>query len=175
MNNTMIKSEPPIFTEEELKTEEWKCFHEVKYPQKYYKRGTRLYISNLGRCKIDDEISIRPVKQSGYVYFCNTPVHRLVYSAFVGNINKNDIDHIDRNRQNNRVVNLRCCSRSENMRNKKTLKQLHESFNTPEYKQFQRDNNIGRHWINNGEIRKKLFQQDCIKYLENGWKYGWKL
>ena len=90
-------------------------------------------------------------------------------------INKNDIDHIDRNRQNNRVTNLRCCNRSENMRNKNTLKQLCKSFNTPEYKQFQRDNNLGRRWINNGEIRKKLFQHDCIKYLENGWKYGWKL
>ena len=29
--------------------------------------------------------------------------------------------------------------------------------------------------VKNGEIRKKLFQHDCIKYLENGWKYGWKL
>ena len=171
----MIISEAPIFSVEELKTEEWKCFHEVKRPQKYYKRGTKLYISNLGRCKIDDEISIRPPKSNGYVYFCNIPVHRLVYAVFIGDINKSDIDHIDRNRQNNRVTNLRCCSRSENMQNVNTLTQLRKSFNTAEYKQFQRDNNIGRHWINNGVTRKKLFQLDCIKYLENGWKYGWKL
>lgn len=126
--NIMIISEQPIFSEEELKTEEWKCVHIVTKPQKYYKRGTKLYISNLGRCRIDNEISIRSPKKSGYLYFHNTPVHRLVYEKFIGEIKKGlDIDHIDRNRQNNRLDNLRACTRSENMKNYETLKILHFS------------------------------------------------
>ena len=172
----MILSEYPVFSNEELKNEEWKLFHIVIYPQKYYKRGTKLYISNLGRCKIDNEISIRKQKKNGYVYFHNTPVHRLVYKYFIGDIPKNfDIDHLDRNRQNNRIDNLRICTRKENMKNPKTKQQLIKSFNNPEYIQFQKDNNIGRKWINNGIERKKLFKNDCEKYILNGWKYGYLL
>ena len=65
----MILSEYPIFSNEDIKNEEWKLFHIVTLPQKYYKIGTKLYISNLGRCKIDNEISIRKPKKNGYLYF----------------------------------------------------------------------------------------------------------
>ena len=172
----MILSEYPIFSNEEIKNEEWKLFHIVTHPQKYYKIGTKLYISNLGRCKIDNEISIRKPKKNGYVYFNNTLVHRLVYKYFIGDITDNlDIDHIDRNRQNNRVINLRTCTRKQNMRNINTYNNLLDSFHKPEYIQFQKDNNIGRKWINNGIIRKKLFTEDCEKYIKLGWRYGYKL
>jgi hypothetical protein len=45
-------------------------------------------------------------------------VHKLVATAFLGDSNGFDVDHIDRNRQNNHVSNLRYCSRSDNNRNK---------------------------------------------------------
>jgi hypothetical protein len=42
--------------------------------------------------------------------------HRLVYEAFVGKINEGlEIDHIDGNKHNNNVTNLRAINRSENM------------------------------------------------------------
>jgi hypothetical protein len=172
----MILSEEPTYSKEELLKEEWRCFHTVIYPQKYYKRGTKLYVSNLGRCKADDNI-IKPIpKKNGYLYFHNTPLHRIVYSIFMNeNIKGKDIDHLDRNRQNNRIDNLRICTRKENMQNPKTKYQLIKSFNKPEYIQFQKDNNIGRRWINNGIERKKLFPDDCEKYILNGWKYGYLL
>lgn len=45
-------------------------------------------------------------------------VHRLVAEAFLPNPNNySDIDHIDGNRQNNDLSNLRWCSRSMNMLN----------------------------------------------------------
>ena len=47
-------------------------------------------------------------------------VHRLVAQSFVPNPeNKPEIDHIDRNRQNNNVENLRWATKSENMLNTK--------------------------------------------------------
>ena len=43
-------------------------------------------------------------------------VHRLVAETFIENPNNlSDVDHIDRNKENNRVDNLRWCSRIENM------------------------------------------------------------
>jgi hypothetical protein len=45
-------------------------------------------------------------------------VHRLVAEAFIPNLeNKKDVDHLDINRQNNKVENLRWATRSENMLN----------------------------------------------------------
>jgi hypothetical protein len=46
-------------------------------------------------------------------------ISRLVGEYFLDNFNTSlDIDHIDRNPQNNNITNLRCVSRSENCRNK---------------------------------------------------------
>lgn len=48
-------------------------------------------------------------------------VHRLVYKTFVGDIPENMvIDHIDGNRNNNNVSNLRCVTQSENVCNQNT-------------------------------------------------------
>jgi hypothetical protein len=45
-------------------------------------------------------------------------VHRLVGVAFIDNLkNKSDIDHIDRNKQNNNINNLKWATRNENMIN----------------------------------------------------------
>lgn len=172
----MIISEKVYYTKDELKTEYWKHIHTVTKPQKYYKRGTKLYVSNLGRCKAGNKIiQLRP-RKNGYLTFLNIPLHRLIYTTFIDkNIDGLDIDHIDRNRQNNRIVNLKACTRKENMANTNTKKELKESRNREEYKQYQRDNNLGRFWINNGCDRKKLFPNECIEYIKNGWKYGYKL
>jgi len=49
---------------------------------------------------------------------CN--IHRLLAITFIPNddISKNVIDHIDRNRTNNNILNLRWCTHSENCKNK---------------------------------------------------------
>lgn len=48
----------------------------------------------------------------------NLLIHQLVAKAFIPNPeNKPDIDHIDRNKLNNRVDNLRWCFHKENMQN----------------------------------------------------------
>lgn len=52
-------------------------------------------------------------------------VHRLVAIAFIANPeNKPQVDHIDRNRANNHISNLRWCTCSENMRNPLTIEVL---------------------------------------------------
>ena len=47
-------------------------------------------------------------------------VHRLVALKFIPNPNNySDVDHIDMNKSNNKVENLRWCNRSTNLRNRK--------------------------------------------------------
>ena len=55
-------------------------------------------------------------------------IHRLVAQAFIPNPdNKSDVDHIDGNRANNHVENLRWATRSENMRNPNTHPKMSEA------------------------------------------------
>ena len=54
---------------------------------------------------------VRLIKNSSYKYFF---VHRLLAEAFIPNIdNKPTVDHIDRNRLNNDLSNLRWADRKE--------------------------------------------------------------
>jgi len=67
-------------------------------------------------------------KAGGYLFICfctdsnkkTLVVHRLVAGAFILNPeNKPFVDHMDRNKLNNSVENLRWATSSENLRNKK--------------------------------------------------------
>jgi len=68
---------------------------------------------------------IRLCKNSKYKYFY---FHRLVYEAYNGEIPEGlCIDHIDNNKQNNHIDNLRLATRSENMWNQKIHKNNNKS------------------------------------------------
>lgn len=61
-------------------------------------------------------------------------VHRLVAETYIPNPDPQtlkEVDHIDRNRQNNVVSNLRWVSRTENMRNRKDTRKV-VNLNTQE-------------------------------------------
>lgn len=71
-------------------------------------------------------VQVKPsINNHGYEYICyngkNTVlVHRLVYEAFKGEIPKElEIDHIDRNKNNNNPDNLRLVTRFENLLNRR--------------------------------------------------------
>lgn len=54
--------------------------------------------------------------------------HRVIYAIVYGEMPDGDIDHISRNRMDNRIENLRDVSRSENMHNSKKSKDNSSGF-----------------------------------------------
>ena len=90
-------------------------------------------VSNLGNVKnaTTNQIIKQSANKEGYkrlnIYKngkrCNKNVHQLVANAFLENVdNKPCIDHIDNNKENNNIENLRFATYQENTRNSKIAK-----------------------------------------------------
>lgn len=93
-------------------------------------KGNNNYsVSNLGNVRNNKtgRILKNSIHPSGYIqidlsYDRHIKVHKLVANAFIDNPeNKPCIDHIDRNRSNNNVNNLRWVTYQENARNRKKM------------------------------------------------------
>jgi hypothetical protein len=83
-------------------------------------------VSNIGRVRNSSyEVLKGSANSQGYrtLYTYKSKkaklIHRLVFEAFIGDIPSDlEIDHINRNKLDNRPVNLRLATRSMNMRNR---------------------------------------------------------
>lgn len=66
-----------------------------------------------------------------YLYYKSTGVHRIVYETYKGKIPEGmEVDHIDRNKQNNSIDNLRLVTHKENCENRENLGQTHFGHQT---------------------------------------------
>lgn len=111
--------------------EEWKYWKTT-----YNKNGEiRTYeISSFGNVKINGNY-FNPTN-SEYYYLAGELLHRIVAELFIPNPdNKPCVDHIDTNKHNNRVDNLRWCTYSENMQNVITYNKLQNIHKSDEYRQ----------------------------------------
>ena len=105
--------------------EEWKFYKET-YCNRH---GHRVYeVSNLGRVKLNGEI-IKPKSNGMYYWICGHYLHKIVAELFIPNPeNKPEIDHINGNKSDNRVENLRWVTHSENMNNTITREHISKSL-----------------------------------------------
>lgn len=93
------------------------------------KRTRNYYVSNLGRCRINDKIIEWTGDEKNYYVFHGKRVHVWVALMFIPNPdNKKEIDHIDTNIHNNRVDNLHWVTHKENANNPITKIRFSESM-----------------------------------------------
>jgi hypothetical protein len=71
-------------------------------------------------------------------YFKKFYLHRLVYMAFRGDITGQEVDHIDGNRSNSVLSNLKLCDHTTNCRNPRSLER-YKKANTLSAGKFDRD------------------------------------
>lgn len=90
----------------------------IKSLKKHRYNGINYYIQNEKLLKLqNDKNGYKVINLYKNKHIKNFKVHRLVAQAFIPNIEKkSEINHIDGNKQNNRIDNLEWCTETENMK-----------------------------------------------------------
>ena len=98
----------------------WKETNQQPWGYRYYE------VSNLGNVRINNNIMPLRIDKKGYLKYGSFSIHRLVAELFIPNPeNKPCVDHIDTDKHNNRVDNLRWVTYKEN--NNNTITKQHMS------------------------------------------------
>lgn len=155
--------------------EEWRI---IKRAEDVTKGPKYTYeISNYGRIKRNGLLYDGVLLNSGYKTVCHKLLHRLIIEHFIGAIPDGYVvDHIDGNKLNNRLDNLKICTQKDNIHNILSYNKILTVRNTDEYKKHQSDIHKGKlkgkiH-INNGEIEKFIFPEELKEYEKQGFKKG---
>lgn len=156
----------------------WKFYKE----NSCHRLGKRVYeVSNFGRVKCNGKLYKCGIGKNGYYYLCREYLHRIVAKLFIPNPdNKPCVDHINTNKLDNRVSNLRWCTHKENNNNLLTIQHSRQGKPSKSVLQYTKDNIFVAEYISiqeayrqtnifNGSIRKC-----CKNKLKSAGGYIWR-
>ncbi len=158
-------------------------FGNVKSKERY----TNVGIKNQKQCLRKEKILKQQKDSKGYMQvilynengYKHFKVHTLVAKTFIPNFfNKPTVDHIDRNKENNDVDNLRWASYTEQQNNKdktkiienmKILGKKPHKNRAEKVKQYDLENNFIKEWSSSREASKTLnISETAISNCVNG-------
>ena len=144
-------------------------------------------VSSLGRVKSikSNSVILKPdIKRNGYHVVClwktgrkkNYLLHRIVAKCFVDNpYDYTDVNHIDENKANNKVVNLEWCTHKYNMnygqvKNKISIANKGRRL-TPEHRK-KCASAIGKVWMSTENKERLIKKDDIPSFIHMGYKKG---
>lgn len=141
-------------------------------------RAERVYeVSNYGRVKLNGKLVVPQEKYNKYIFYSCVSIHRAVAELFIPNPdNKPQVDHIDGDKHNNRVDNLRWVTAKENINNPTTLQRRKSRKGiklTDEHKQHIKEHHHNVKGENNPRYGVKL-ENKTIDKIRNSVKAYYK-
>lgn len=162
--------------------EEWKVYKDSTYNVtnrngktfiRKSGKGGIWEVSNLGNVKKNGKIIKPTISNSGYLVCAVGLIHRMVAALFILNPdNKQYVDHIDTNRLNNRVDNLRWVTASENNLNKNTVqKRIGQKRSAEQRKRISIGTSKaekGKKWYNDGKYEFFIYPNNKKENYKDG-------
>ena len=136
--------------------------NEIFKEYKQNKTKNKIEVSKEGSLKVNGKLYVPKFWGQRYLSYCGMYIHRMIAETFLENPKGLPyVDHIDGNRYNNNLNNLRWCTPSENRLNPITVKRYNKTSKTED--------------AHNRRVKSHEGQTNGCKCLTDGYVNIWEI